>query len=63
MRKTHARDQNNPDNASNGKRMTERDPIYIALELNEVRLLERMLEDYLREADPYSSAGSAEDSY
>jgi hypothetical protein len=45
-------------------RTTERDPIYIALELNEVHLLERLLEDYLREADPYSSAGrSSEESY
>ena len=50
-------------------RTTERDPIYIALELNEVHLLERLLEDYLREADPYSTArrmtdhAGSEDSY
>jgi len=44
-------------------RTTERDPIYIALELNEVHLLERLLEDYLREADPYSTHGHSEESY
>ena len=43
-------------------RTTERDPIYVALELNEVRLLERLLEDYLREADPYTTFGQSEDS-
>ena len=35
---------------------TERDPIYVALELNEVHLLTRMIEDYLGETNPYSSS-------
>jgi hypothetical protein len=47
------------------ERSSERDPIYVALELNEVQLLARMLEDYVGETDPYSassfSAGSKSD--
>ncbi len=42
------------------ERTHERDPIYVALELNEVRLLERMLEVYLGELDPESATGHAE---
>ncbi|HWF43018.1 MAG TPA: hypothetical protein VG537_00075 [Candidatus Kapabacteria bacterium] len=38
------------------ERMSERDPIYVALELNEVRLVSRLIEDYLGEMDPYASS-------
>lgn len=47
------------------ERSSERDPIYVALELNEIQLLTRMLEDYLADTDSYSassfSAGSQSD--
>ena len=38
------------------ERTSEREPIYVALELNEVRLIERMIESYLGEYDPYASS-------
>jgi hypothetical protein len=34
------------------ERTHERDPIYLALDLNEIRLLERTLEAFLSELDP-----------
>ena len=40
---------------------SERDPIYVAVELNELRLLTRLVEDYLGEANPYSSSTSRSD--
>ena len=40
------------------ERTHERDPIYIALDLNEVRLLERTLEAYLSELDPAEGMSS-----
>lgn len=39
------------------ERTSEREPIYVALELNEVRLIERMIESYLGELDPYAHSG------
>ena len=41
------------------ERSSERDPIYVALELNEVQLLARMLDEYVGESDSYSSSFSA----
>jgi hypothetical protein len=38
------------------ERSSERDPIYVALDLNEVHLLTRMLEDYLGEMDSFSAS-------
>ena len=45
------------------ERMNERDPIYVALELNEVHLLTRLIEDYLGEMNPYASVSRGEESY
>ena len=45
------------------ERMNERDPIYVALELNEVHLLTRLIEEYLGELDPYASTPRGEESY
>ncbi|MDP4199779.1 MAG: hypothetical protein Q8922_07840 [Bacteroidota bacterium] len=42
------------------ERTSEREPIYVALELNEVRLIERMIESYLGDIDPYASNGVAD---
>jgi hypothetical protein len=42
---------------------SERDPIYVALELNELHLISRLLEDYLGEMNPYSSSSRSEESY
>lgn len=44
------------------EKRSERDPIHIALELNEIHLLQRLIEDCLGEVDPYSSARSDYDS-
>lgn len=33
------------------EKSAERDPIYVAVELNELQLLKRLLEDYLRDVD------------
>lgn len=37
------------------EKRSERDPIHVALELNELRLIQRLLEDCLGDADPYQS--------
>ncbi len=42
------------------ERTSEREPIYVALELNEVRLIERMIESYLGELDPYAQSAMDE---
>ena len=34
---------------------SERDPLYVALELNEVHVLTRLVEDYLGEVDAFST--------
>jgi hypothetical protein len=39
------------------EKRSERDPIHVALELNELQLITRLLEDCLGEADPYSQQG------
>lgn len=44
------------------EKRSERDPIHIALELNEIHLLQRLIEDCLGEVDPYSSARGDYDS-
>jgi hypothetical protein len=38
------------------ERSSERDPIYVALDVNEVHLLSRMLEDYLGDMDSFSAS-------
>ncbi len=43
------------------ERTHEQDPIYVALDLNEVHLLERTLEVYLSELDPMEARASMED--
>ena len=43
------------------ERTSEREPIYVALELNEVRLIERMIESYLGEFDPYATSSTVRD--
>lgn len=49
------------------ERSSERDPVYVALDLNEVHLLSRMLEEYVGETDSYSassfSAGQSDEGY
>jgi hypothetical protein len=44
------------------EKRSERDPIHVALELNEIHLIQRLIEDTLGEADPYSSARGGYDS-
>jgi hypothetical protein len=43
------------------ERTSEREPIYVALELNEVRMIERMIESYLGELDPYAQSVRADE--
>jgi len=42
-------------------RLSEREPIYVALDLNEVQMLTRMIGDYFAEIDTYAGGGSASD--
>jgi hypothetical protein len=38
---------------------SERDPVYVALELNEVHVLTRLVEDYLGDVDAFTSGSSS----
>jgi len=41
---------------------SERDPIYVALELNELHVITRLVEDYLGEVDAFSAGSSSSSS-
>jgi hypothetical protein len=45
------------------ERLSEREPIYVALDLNEVQMITRMIGDYFAEIDTYAGSGHAEESY
>ena len=38
---------------------SERDPIYVALELNELHVMTRLVEDYLGDVDVFTTGNSA----
>ena len=45
------------------ERLSEREPVYVALDLNEVHMLVRMIDSYIPEVEAYTSAPHAEESY
>ncbi len=45
------------------EKQTEREPIHIAFDLNELHILQRMLDDSLCELDPYATTSQRSEHY